>query len=521
MAGDNQAMKVDLPIRDVTLMEDRARVTRAGRVRLPAGLATVWVEGVALVAADKTLQGRVRGASDGTAVVAAKIHREHRERQHAPAADLATLCQQIQDLQLELQRAQERQEQCQQDVTRFQDLERRALREIAADAAWGKANRPGWETDLQAVRDRETARLAEAVRLRATQRHCQAETERLQAQLAALGHTTREFDCRIEASIDVRTAGEFDLEFEYVVPGACWRPAHTATLKRTKTGMRVEIEAEGCVWQWTGEPWTNVQLCFSTQRPSLGVKPPELDEDLLTVQRKPDKLVVEARDQELQTAGLGRGRQTREMPGIDDGGEALNLRGAAPATVPSDGQPYRVTLFTMASDAETDLVCMPELEEAAILQSTQGNTAKQPLLAGPVDLIRESGKVGRTQLEFVAPGERFKLGWGPDVELRVNRWQEDEAQESSMLSAWEEEKKKVRVRLSNIGAEAKAVKLSERVPVSELQEVEIKAHADETTDKRTPDENGLVTWTLKLEPFGRAACDLAYTVRKKKSVEGL
>jgi uncharacterized protein (TIGR02231 family) len=251
------------------------------------------------------------------------------------------------------------------------------------------------------------------------------------------------------------------------------------------------------------------------------VEPPELDEDLLEVQKKPEKVVVEVREQEVRTAGLGQGRAAAEMPGIDDGGEVLNLKGAAPATVASDGRPYRAILFQMAAPAETGLVCMSELEPCAILQSVQANGSKFPLLAGPVDLICESGPVGRTPMPFVAPGEKFKLGWGPDAEIRVNRWRQDEEIPAKMLSAWTVEKARVRVRLSNIGAEAKRVRVAERVPISEIEQVEVRFHEEETTGRRKPDANGLVEWDAALEPFGRASCDLAFTLRKKKSVEGI
>jgi len=56
-------------------------------------------------------------------------------------------------------------------------------------------------------------------------------------------------------------------------------------------------------------------------------------------------------------------------------------------------------------------------------------------LAGPVDLIRENGFVGRTSVLFIAAGERFELGWGPDAELRVKRHSESKQEKSRRLSS--------------------------------------------------------------------------------------
>ncbi len=516
-----EATKIDVPVKEVTLMEDRARVTRRAKVELPAGVSSVRIDGLAMVVADKTLQGRVVGADDGSVVLSAKVQREHHEIQSVDEKDYNKLQRKLRDLHRQYGLLQERLDRCSSERYALDELGRRALREMAIDASWGKDEADAWERDLDSIRGQSFGLVDQRLKGQAEMRQLQEKINRLTQEIAATNLTTQEFNCWIEASVDVKTEGNVKLEFEYVVPAACWRPCHTATLVQDPEGSRVEIEAEACVWQCTGENWDDVQLYFSTQRPSLGIEPPELDEDILRVQKKPDKIEVQVRDQEIQTAGMGQTQQSQDMPGIDDGGEALNLKGAALASVPSDGFPYRVTMFTMTASAQVDLVCMPELVECAILRSEQPNEGTTPLLAGPVDLIRDSGKVGRTELSFVAPNETFKLGWGPDPEIRINRWHAEDESKAKMLSSWAEEKKKTKIRLSNIGAEPKTIKLSERIPVSEIEQVEINYHADESTDKQKPDENGIITWDIKLEPFGRASCDFAFTVRKKKSVEGI
>jgi hypothetical protein len=140
-------------------------------------------------------------------------------------------------------------------------------------------------------------------------------------------------------------AGHYTVQVDYIVPGACWRPYHRAQLVELVQGKDpvLHFASEGCVWQNTGEDWTDVQFIFSTERPSLGMEPPQLATDVLHAQRKSEVLVVEAREQEVQTTGLGVAPKQRsaELPGIDDGGEALKLRSrprrACPATAGRTG----------------------------------------------------------------------------------------------------------------------------------------------------------------------------------------
>jgi uncharacterized protein (TIGR02231 family) len=286
----------------------------------------------------------------------------------------------------------------------------------------------------------------------------------------------------------------------------------------------MELVTDACVWQNTGEDWNDVQLILSTERASLGTTPPDLHSDILRVKRKSDAVVVESREQEIQTTGLGTGEDVTvapELPGIDDGGVVLNLRAARSSSVPADGKPYRVELCRFTSDAEVELVSMPELVPCVFFKSIQRNAGKGPILAGPVDLIRHSGLVGRTQVMFIAAGERFELGWGPEPDLRVKRDTEVTEEKSRLLSAWVERTHEIEVRLSNLGGREHKVKITERIPVSEIDKVKIELDGNETTDGQQPDENGLVTWQVTLPAGGHQRIALAYTLKKHEDVLGI
>ncbi len=96
--------------------------------------------------------------------------------------------------------------------------------------------------------------------------------------------------------------GEVEVRIDYVVPNALWRPLHTA---RLLGGSRVQFTSSAAVWQDTGEDWKDVELRFSTARSSLGTEPPLLRQDLLTVKKKNETVLVQARQVQVQKAGLG------------------------------------------------------------------------------------------------------------------------------------------------------------------------------------------------------------------------
>jgi uncharacterized protein (TIGR02231 family) len=180
-----------------------------------------------------------------------------------------------------------------------------------------------------------------------------------------------------------------------------------------------------------------------------------------------------------------------------------------------------VPLMSFTSPTTREHVLMAELAEAVILKTTHVNRSQQPILAGPVDLIKDGGFVGRTSLLFIAPGESFAVGWGPDGAVRVRRTVTQAKEERAMLSGWTTQIHKVEVKLSNLGAQPRTVHVHERVPVSEIEKVKIEVDAAATSDRARPDSNGLVRWKVELPGYGRASIGLGFIVRKHADVVGL
>jgi uncharacterized protein (TIGR02231 family) len=522
------AQVVDIPIAEVTLLEDRAHVVRRGRVSIVRGTSRVRVAGVAPVLVDKTVGARAsvaggQGRDNAVRAVDAQVLRrrviapedrpeavrELDETREVIERELATLADRRSVLEAELQA--------------IDTVARSTTREITEDVSWSRGHAGEWSAQLDMIDERERALQSELRAIRFAERDVHARLERLDVRRSAASTPAALEHAEIEIVLVADDAAEIELQIDYVVPGACWRPYHSARLLGEPGGKgRVEIRCDGCVWQSTGEDWNDVALRFSTQRPSLGTTPPLLADDRLAVQRKSSEVVVEAREQEITTTGLGAETvASPEVPGIDDGGEVVSLRAPAPATVPSDGAPCRVELFRFESEAETELLVAAELAQAVLLRSVQVNRAAQPLLAGPVDLIRDAGLAGRTSVLYIAPGERFELGWGPDPALRVHRRDERLEDETRMLSSWTTQRHKVTVRLSNIGDAARTVHVKERVPVSEIDKVQVAVHSDETTSRARPDADGFLAWTVALAPFGHGSVTLRYDVKKHDDVRGL
>lgn len=513
-ASPEAGRPLEAPVRRVTLLEDRAQVRRAGEVSLEAGHHRLVIADVAPVVADRTLVAR---AGQGVRVLEARVVRRVRIGQAEQRPDTARV-----------QAEQERLE----AAARRLDVERRVLQHRTAytrqalslvvdsinrESLYAAAFEERWGKDVEGL-------LAALRELEARQRALDLELQDLRSRgvvTALNAPPASTLETTIEVEVVADAPGVAALTVDYMVPCALWRPIHRATLQ----GATARFECEGAVWQATGEDWEEVELLCSTARPTQRAEPPVLHDDRLRVQRRTEKQVTVAmREEEIATTGEGgeggEARRQRELPGVDDGGETRTLPASTRASIRSTGLLHRVPLFAFDAPAEVDRIARPERSVLVHLRSKQQNTSPHPILAGPLELLRESGYVGKGEVGFVAPGERFVLGWGADDGLRVRR-QQTEEREVARLTGKQTITRKVELSLSNLEPLPASFTLEERVPVSELEQVKVEVDEARTSPAARPDAQGIVAWPIEVAARGTKTVTLVYRITASGSVQGL
>ncbi len=506
------------PVTQVTLLEDRAQVRRVGTVTLPPGQHKVVVKDVAPLMQDLSLRAV---ASPNAKVIDARVRRAMRVTAAEKPEQARVLEEDIRTIDDRLRVLTEDRSGAAQRRARLEEVLDRGFAELPEDISWGLVS-PAWKETLDGLFQKIRALNEEELTGAQAVAELTEERQRLASQRQAFDRPDTRFVAWLEAEVVVSGSGPVELSFEYTVPNALWRPLHAARL----AGGRLELESRATVWQNTGEDWNGVRLVFSTARASLGTEPPLLTDDLLTAQKKSDKVVVQARQVAIQKAKADDGAQagpppaTVDLPGVDDGGEIRNLEAQGPCTVPSDGRPNLVPLFSFVATPKTKRVAFPELELRAFLKSVQKNEAKHPILAGPVELQLESGFVGWTKVLFVAPGEEFALSFGPDDAIRLSRT-DKQKQVEGHVDKWKTTSTSVAIYLSNLSGEAKAVEVCERMPVSEIEHVKVELNAKKTSPAPTRDANGFAVWQVELPPNGQAQLGFAFDVSTAPGVQGM
>lgn len=496
----------------VTFFEDRAEVVRSAKIAIPEGISTVVLSGVSVAVDDPSLLARVSG--DGARAVSARVVRAVKHDTQgdsaeidAREADVRAARQRCAEVERTLVRAQAEQMRAGALGDRWMEAFQRVPREAASEVGrWRSAYDKVSEALTRAL-DRVNAQesLLEQCRLDLTRAH-----ERV---VAARAVSTR-YDAAVEVQIESARAQECVVELTYRVPCALWRPEHQARLTESEGQRALTIRTWATAWQRTGETWRDVRCRFSTARPAQAAEAPAVHDDVLQLRRKSDAerrtVVVEARDQSVAITTSGGGaRKVDEMPGVEDGGDALWFDARETATLVSDGQPVRMLVSEVELACTVDRVCWPERSPTVHIRARATMAGPTPLLAGPVALGRGTELVGRGKTGFVGRGEPLELGLGVDDGVRVRRATEERRETTPVLGT-QKITRTVKLFVSNLSSAPRTLSVIERVPVSEVKEVEVFVSVPQGA--RHDARDGFITWELNLSADQTTELTLSYRI---------
>ena len=513
----------------VTFYEDRARVIRVATALVGAGHARVRVLGVSPFVDERSIEAGV--AVGDARVLAASAHWYARAEGAVTREDVEAL--EVKRVEAEralalARAAYQREIESRSRVVTLTADQARALAQVplgvreperlasfvGAWTALSNAEREGLEAIDHARR--EVATLEDALSLAS-------------ARLAEASVREPRLEAAIDVQVETTRASEITLEIAYRLPCALWRPEHVARLvDRGETETRkasLEIVTLATLWQRTGEAWDGIDVALSTARPAREASPPLLSEDVLRSQKKAPEMkkrvVVEAREEAVKVAGLERERgEVSEMPGVDDGGEPLHYTPSSKVTLRSDGRPVRVEIARTALEADVASVVQAELSAAAHLRATATLTRGGPLLEGPLRLARNATLVGRAKLDFVGKGEPFEVGFGADDAIRVRR-RTHETRDTTALLGTQKVRRHVSLFFSNLSDTRRSFEIVERLPVSEIEGLEIELVDDDDAPARAwklDPKTGFAARTLTLDGGATSVVKLAYELRAASNV---
>ncbi|MEW5823587.1 MAG: mucoidy inhibitor MuiA family protein [Pseudomonadota bacterium] len=506
-ASASPDLSVSSRVEAVTLYPDRARITRHAAVELPAGQGRLILTGLPAGLQPDSLRLRARAAGEvvfgGVALgreVGSELLRE----------DERLLTEQIRTEQ-QARRAQE-------DIRRAAQMRLEAIAALArapleppSPQGEARAGLPpeAWPKAWEALDAGTRAALA-------TQREADEAIRQHDEMLAALNKRLADIqsgqrEMRI-ARVDFRAAqaGKVELELDYLIGKAGWRPLYEARLDTGKARLNLLSRAE--IFQRGGEDWQEVELTVSTLRPAALVPVPELSSWEIGFERPSAKMEMAApaparmRAAQSPEAGsaLNDERAVVEEQATLAGGE-FNREFTVPGRVSLGSGAEQRTVLLEEHDLAAGLSARlaPRHRPRAVLVAQAPYTGVASLPPGPLALYLDGGFVGQVRLDGLRAGETLKFGFGEDPAIEVVFRDTPEARDTTGLiqRRWQLVRR-YEARIVNHHARPIVLTVLDNIPVARDAQIRVELPKDITApDTQDFDGHaGVLAWTRELAP---------------------
>ncbi|WP_405059319.1 mucoidy inhibitor MuiA family protein [Kribbella sp. NBC_01505] len=512
--------ELDAPIVAVAVYPDRARVTRRGRITLPAGDQTVYVDSLPLVLEEDSV--RVAGRGPATVLGVDVATRQHAQAPDESAAELEQQRRAAADEVASLADADEVQGQLNTFLTQ---LGRRAGGTFARTLAAGSESADlGEFTDSLATRL--TAVRTKRRELAGQQEEAQERLAAVERRLAAVSQQWAPDRRSVGVALALEAEAEVEIELSYVVPYAGWTSSYDVRV----SGDRLTLTWFGLITQQTGEHWPECELTLSTARPAANAKVPELDPWYLDRRQPPVPAAPAARARfamaaadadfgEVLHAGGAPAPGFREVEAIvEQGVTAATYTPPRPVAVPADGAAHRATIASIELETELDYITAPVRSTDVHLRATVVNSGTHTLPAGKAAVFHEADFVGSTSLPLWAPGEEVELALGLDDRIRVERKLVRRTATKATLGSTRRRDVNYETKIENHTPRQARITVLDQLPVSRDHEIVVKP-STATPDPTETTELGIITWRLDLAPGDQTTITLGFRVETAKTLD--
>jgi len=311
----------------------------------------------------------------------------------------------------------------------------------------------------------------------------------------------------VAVSADAATEGQ--LTVTYNTGDAGWTPVYDLRLDRAGEALRI---ARGAfVAQTTGENWSDVAMTLSTVRPSEQTSPSDIwpwlrrifdPEDLQTKTLMREQMEDDSFAGALAEPAIEAPVMVEEAQASFDG---LAVTYTYPGTVSVASGADRVRLALGELEADVDLVAqaVPISDPTAFLMASVTNDTGELILPTPEASFYLNGRfIGQQYLDLIPAGGEADLSFGPIDGLRLTRTVLDRNEgDRGVITRSNELTEEVRIEVENLTGETWPLRVLDRVPFSEQEDLEIAWQAQpRPTEQDVDGKRGVLAWTFDLAP---------------------
>lgn len=341
-------------------------------------------------------------------------------------------------------------------------------------------------------------------RAEAAERALKDQIEELARAVQALSALVPEDQARamLAVAISSDAAATGTLTVTYTIPDAGWQPLYDLHLARDTGALRIERGA--FVQQTTGENWQDVSLTLSTLRPSEQTDPGTLWPWIPRI-GDPDEIHPLARGKAegalMSAAAPAVESDAAEVAIADFDGLSVSYSYPAPVSIASGADRVRLMLGPLETSADLVAQAVPMLDASAFLMAQFANDTGEILLPTAEARFYLDGRyVGQRWMNLIAAGAEADLSFGPIDGLRLTRLVTNRNEgDRGLITKSNEMTENVEIKIENLTGETWPLRVLDRVPVSEQEDLKITWQADPTpTEQDVDGQRGILAWAFDL-----------------------
>ena len=344
----------------------------------------------------------------------------------------------------------------------------------------------------------------------------------------------------IIVELEVLKPGELKLVLSYMVRGAYWYPVYDARVNFDKS--EVELVSQAVVKQNTGDSWEDVSVTLSTAKVNVSASMPEIESWFIRpaaprfYERKSKvfegnmpqsvEFVGQASLDKFEAEKASRPQEAQyQYAQAEEKGVSVVYQIKRKANIKSDGSEYKLPVSSQILKSELEYSCYPRLSNYAYLRSKVTCAKDMQLIAGRVNIFLDGGFVGSSNIDNIAPQEKFDLYLGIDENVKVKRELIEKKTDDILIAGIPSPTKKTtfKYKISVENYKGKKIKMSvfDNIPVSEDEKIKVILGkvSLEPKDKDWKDKLGLWRWELELEPKAKQEIFITYSIEHPRNLE--
>jgi len=337
--------------------------------------------------------------------------------------------------------------------------------------------------------------------------------ERAKQAVAALENPSKASD-----SLLLTVSGAGTVSVTTFVEAAGWSPSYDARLD--SAAGKLALDRFVSVHQASGEDWRGVNLVLSTARPSERTDPSEVWPDLRRIAPPEPPMVgmaapkaaMESYDMAVMEAAPApvESRMALQMQG-----ETVTYVYPAPVDIRDGVEDLRLKLDRVEEPVTVRAEAVPMSDETAYRVVEGKNAGAEPILPGPAVLWLDGAVVGGVELPLIAAGDKLRLGYGAIDGIKLKRVvpQSNEG-DRGLITKSNERTETVQITVENLTDKAWPMRLIDRVPYAEQEDLQITHSATPPETKADyDDKRGVLAWEFDLAAGGKQEIRLDTTMR--------